>query len=242
MENALTTDLLYLSEHPRRTFEFDAGVVAVKPEGVVLDRTYCFVESGGQLADTGWIDGEAMTDVRRVDGQVIHVVDQPTRLEVGQPVHVRIDRARVEASARTHTGAHVIVGVAWREWRAEVVGAQLALGSGHLDLRFDEVPADLKPRLEALVNAEVLADRPVTVSFLDREEVESDPELARFRLALQTHAGDSIRIVDILGLDREPDGGTHVESTGVVGAMRIERVENKGRGVRRVRFTVQARQ
>lgn len=242
MDDTPKTELLYLNEHPRTTFEFDATVVAVDPIGLVLDKTYCFVEGGGQLSDTGWVENEQMTDVRRTTGdRVVHVVNSPDRFQVGQSVHVRIDPARVEASARAHTAAHVIAGVAWREWNAEVGGAQLGLGSGHLDLRFEEVPPDLKSRLEEMANEEVRADRGIVVSFLSREEAERDLELTRFTLALQTHGKDGIRVVDIQGLDREPDGGTHLESTGQLGDMRVEKVENKGRGIRRVRFVVETR-
>jgi misacylated tRNA(Ala) deacylase len=182
-----------------------------------------------------------MTDVCWVDGRVVHVVEQPEAFQPGQAVQVRIDPARVEASARAHTAAHVIAGIAWREWKAEVAGAQLGLGSGHLDLRFDEVPVDLKAQLEALANDEIRADRTIVVDILTRDEVERDVELARFTLALQAHGGDGVRVVDIQGLDREPDGGTHLESTGQLGGMRVDKVENKGKGIRRVRFSADSR-
>ena len=108
-----------------------------------------------------------------------------------------------------------------------------------MDFNLPQVPADFKSRLEDLVNAEIAADRRIEVRVLPREEALAIPDIVRTQAALIPHDEPEIRVVDIVGLDSQADGGTHVASTAQVGRVRVTKVESKGRANRRVRLRLE---
>jgi misacylated tRNA(Ala) deacylase len=108
-------------------------------------------------------------------------------------------------------------------------------GEARMDFNLPEVPPDFKARLEELVNAEVAADRAVAVKVLGRDEALALPDIIRTQSNLIPADEQEIRIVDIVGLDTQADGGTHVASTARIGRVAVVKVESKGRANRRVR-------
>jgi misacylated tRNA(Ala) deacylase len=136
---------------------------------------------------------------------------------------------------RTHSGLHVLCGVVFRDFGALVTGGNMEPGEARMDFNLPEVPGDFKARLEELVNAEVAADRAVAVRVLPRAEALAMPDIIRTQSNLIPPDEREIRIVDIVGLDVQADGGTHVASTGQIGKVQVVKVESKGRANRRVR-------
>lgn len=233
------TDLLYLRDAHQKTFT--ARVIAVEDSAVVLDGTHFYPTGGGQPHDTGtltWSGGSAQViDVRKAGDDVLHVLDGsvPT---VGTEVSGEIDWDRRHALMRTHTALHVLCGVIWNEWRVPVTGGNMDPLSARMDFEFDPLPEGFATRVEELVNAELAADRPIEVSFLPRSTAVMDEDLIRTKVSLIPESVSEIRVVDIVGLDKQADGGTHVRSTAEVGHIRVLKVENKGKGNKRVRLEI----
>ena len=149
-----------------------------------------------------------------------------------------VDWDRRHALMRTHTALHVLCGVIWNEWRVPVTGGNMEPLSARMDFEFDPLPEGFGPRVEELVNAELAADRPIEVEFLPRDVAVEDEDLIRTKVNLIPESVKEIRVVDIVGLDKQADGGTHVRTTGEVGRIRVMKTENKGKGNKRVRLEV----
>jgi misacylated tRNA(Ala) deacylase len=240
------TDLLYLRDAELR--EFTATVVAVRDGRVALDRTAFYATGGGQPHDVGTLDGLPVTDVRKVHGPdevdpsladlVWHSVDGDSLPGVGATVSGSVDWTRRHQLMRTHTALHILCGVIWNEWRVPVTGGNMEPLSARMDFEFDPVPEGFAQRIEELVNAEIAADRPIEVSFLPRDTAVQDADLIRTKVSLIPESVSEIRVVDIVGLDKQADGGTHVRSTREVGALRVTKLENKGKGNKRVRVEI----
>ncbi len=236
----MSTELLYLRD--AYLTKADARVTAVDGNGVTLDRTVFYPTGGGQPHDTGvlrWDRGEArVTDVRKRGDEVVHTVEGDV-LPVGTPVESEIDWERRHRLMRTHTALHVLCGVIWNEWGVPVTGGNMEPLSARMDFELDPTPEGFGARVEELVAAEVAADRPIEVSFLPRAEAVLDEALIRTKVSLVPESVAEIRVVDIVGLDKQADGGTHVRSTGEVGRVRVVKTESKGKGNKRVRIAVE---
>jgi misacylated tRNA(Ala) deacylase len=233
------TDLLYLRDAELR--RFDAVVTDSGDAGVVLDRTAFYVTGGGQPHDTGtltWDDrSAAVIDVRKVDGEVRHVLDGDVP-PAGAAVTGEIDWERRHALMRTHTALHVLCGVIWNEWGKAVTGGNMEPLSARMDFGFDPLPEGFGATVERLVNDELAADRPIEVDFLPRDTAVTDADLIRTKVDMIPPSVPEIRVVDIVGLDKQADGGTHVRSTGEVGRIRVVKTESKGKGNKRIRIEV----
>ncbi len=156
----------------------------------------------------------------------------------GDEVHGELDWERRHALMRTHTALHVLCGVIWNEWRVPVTGGNMEPLSARMDFEFDPLPEGFGPRIEELVNAELAAARPVEVAFLDRGVALADEDLIRTKVSLIPESVQEIRVVDIVGLDKQADGGTHVATTAEVGRIRVLKTESKGKGNKRIRLEV----
>lgn len=235
------TDLVYLRDVDLRTFE--AVVVGVDGQTVALDRTAFYPTGGGQPHDVGTLAGSAVVGVRKgssPDGShswVWHELDGPVP-SVGDTVEGQVDETRRHHLMRTHTAMHILCGVIWNEWKVPVTGGNMEPLSGRMDFEFDPVPEGFAARIEELVNAEIVADRPVRVDFLPRDTALQDADLIRTKVSLIPESVSEIRVVDIVGLDKQADGGTHVHSTSQVGRVKVLKVENKGKGNKRVRIEI----
>ena len=236
------TDRLYLVDADLRTF--DATVVSVDGDRVELDRTAFYATSGGQPHDTGhlvWATGAAaVLDVRTVDGRVLHTLAGPVP-EVTTTVTGEVDDVRRRQMMRTHTAMHVLCGVMWRDWKRVVTGGNMDALSGRMDFEVDHLPEGFAAEVEALCNVEIAADRPIEVSFIARDDAVLDRDLIRTKVNLIPDSVTEIRIVDIVGLDRQADGGTHVSFTGQVGRLKVVKTESKGKGFKRIRFVLHDR-
>ena len=212
-------------------------MVACRDNAVALDRTAFYATGGGQPHDTGVLGGLVVTDVRKEVDHVWHTVegDVPT---VGTSVLGEIAWERRHQLMRTHTALHILCGVIWNEWRVPVTGGNMEPLSARMDFEFDPLPEGFVGRVEQLVNDAIERDYPIAVSFLPRSTAVQDAELIRTKVSLIPDTVSEIRVVDIVGLDKQADGGTHVRSTKEVGTFRVVKTESKGKGNKRLRIEI----
>ena len=233
------TELLYLRDAYLR--HFDATVIDVRDDAIALERTAFYPTGGGQPHDTGTLAGLPVIDVRKEGELVWHIVDPGAASglpEVGAVVEGSIDWERRHRLMRTHTALHVLCGVIWNEWRVPVTGGNMEPLSARMDFEFDPLPEGFAQRIEELVNAALAADHRIEVTFLPRDTALGDADLIRTKVNMIPESVREIRVVDIVGLDKQADGGTHVHSTNEVGRIRVLKLENKGRGNKRVRLEI----
>jgi misacylated tRNA(Ala) deacylase len=220
----------------------DATVVAIAAAGVVLDRTVFYARGGGQPGDTGtlrWDDrfvSVADTVKDRDSGEILHAVDGDPP-PVGATVTCELDWSRRYMHMRTHTALHALSGVIFTDHGAKVTGGNMESGGiARMDFELDAMSAELGRDVEAKLNRLLAEDRPVHVLFLPRADALADPDLIRTKIDLVPPAIDPIRVIDIEGIDKQADGGTHVRSTGEVGTVRVVKTESKGKANKRMRI------
>ena len=230
------TDLLYLRDAYLR--EFDASVVEVRDDVVVLDRTAFYATGGGQPHDTGTLGAATVVDVRKDGDRVWHTLDGVSPVE-GTTVHGVLDWDRRHALMRTHTALHILCGVIWARWSTPVTGGNMEPLAARMDFEFDPLPEGFGEEVEHLVNEAIAADHPIEVSFLPRDAALADEDLIRTKVNLLPESVREIRVVDIVGLDKQADGGTHVASTREVGRVVVVKTESKGKGNKRIRLRVE---
>ncbi len=213
---------------------------------VVLDRTVAYPGGGGQPADRGAIlraDGRRWTvrSARTIDGEIVHELepDDGDPPAVGDAVVLDLDRSRRLALMRTHTALHALCGVVWRDYGALVTGGNMEPGTGRMDFEFERMSGDLVDAIEAAVNIELAAERDVRVDFKPRDEAFAIPDLIRTKVNLLPPGIDVIRTIEIVGLDLQADGGTHVANTREVGGIRVTGYESKGRINKRIRIALE---
>jgi len=237
--------LCYTDAYARST---EARVEAVDDGGeaplIVLDRTVFYPGGGGQPADRGFLvrtaDGRSWIarGAKKSGGDIVHEVE-PGGVgppAVGDVVSVDLDWARRHALMRTHTALHALCGVVWRDYGALVTGGNMEPGAGRMDFEFERMSGDLVDEIEAKVNAELAAGRDVRVNVLPRDEAFAIPDLIRTKINLLPPGIEEIRTIEIVGLDLQADGGTHVANTLEVGGIRVTGYESKGRINKRIRI------
>jgi misacylated tRNA(Ala) deacylase len=235
------TDKIYSTEAYARTMDARVARTDVEDNRILLDRTVFYPGGGGQPHDIGelWVGDDRLQVVRVTadrDG-VWHWLEGGLP-GIGTDLRGELDWDRRYRMMRTHTAMHAMCGVIWRRYQVPVTGGNMDAGEGRLDFELPDWNSEHKPTVEAELNAELASRLPVEVSFLPREEADQDPSLIRTKVSLLPPGLREVRVIDIVGLDRQADGGTHVESTGEVGSISLATVKSKGRGFRRFRFTL----
>ena len=219
--------------------EWEATVLDVSDEGIVLDRSAFYPGGGGQPPDEGvllW--GGVQTRIvgaRKGDDLFLVPAEGDPVPPVGTTVQGALDDPRRTALMRTHSGLHLLSGVVFRDFGALVTGGNMAPLEARMDFNLPEVPPGFKEAIEAACNVEVEADRRIDVKVLSREQAFEIPDIIRTATNLLPPDLQEVRIVDIVGLDTQADGGTHVASTRQIGRVEVVKVENKGKGFRRLR-------
>ena len=237
---------LCYSDAYARTVEARVAVVDESGEAplVVLDRTVFYPGGGGQPSDRGLLlrasGGRAWTvrSARKSGGDIVHELEPgpdgpPTRDDV---VTVDLDWARRYALMRTHTALHALCGVVWRDYGALVTGGNMEPGGGRMDFEFERMSGDLVAEIEATVNTELAHKRDVRVDVLPRDQALAIPDLIRTKINLLPEGITEIRTIEIVGLDLQADGGTHVSNTSEVGGIKVTGYESKGRINKRIRL------
>jgi misacylated tRNA(Ala) deacylase len=219
--------------------EFEGHVVEVNAadRSVALDRTAFFPGGGGQPCDRGWLGGVPVTRTARQGDVVWHWLDGDPPA-VGSSVTGALDWDLRYRLMRTHTAFHILCGVVWRDWKAQVTGGNMEPLKGRMDFEFETLHGDLVAEIEKRINAEVAAARPVAVKVLPREEAFQIPDLIRTKINLLPEGIREVRIVEIQGLDLQADGGTHVANTREVGKIRVAGYESKGKINKRIKLEI----
>jgi misacylated tRNA(Ala) deacylase len=151
-------------------------------------------------------------------------------------VRIDVEWARRYALMRTHTALHTLCGVVWRDYGAQVTGGNMEPGSGRMDFEFETMSGELVGEIEAKVNDELRLERDVRVNVLPRAEAFAIPDLIRTKVNLLPEGIEQIRTIEIVGLDLQADGGTHVANTREVGGIHVTGYESKGRINKRIRL------
>lgn len=223
--------------------EFDATIASAEGDRIVLDRTALYARSGGQPSDLGII---------RANDQEFRVVDSKKQGEdiwhqlnsagpvVGIPIHGILDWDRRYKLMRTHTALHILCGVIFRDYGAQVTGGDMEPLTARMDFEFDRMSAEFAHEVEERINAEVTAAREVTVNVLPRVEAFQIPDLIRTKINLLPPGIEKVRVVEIVGLDLQADGGTHVANTREVGQIHVVGHESKGKINKRLRIALDA--
>lgn len=229
------TELLYQTD--AYVQNFTAVVTDVVDGGVVLDRTAFYPGGGGQPCDFGTLRAVSqtwpVTNVKKVGGQVVHFVDGEG-LAVGTAVTGQLDWTRRYQLMRTHTAMHILCGVVWRDYGAQVTGGNMDPLQGRMDFEFETMRQELVAEIETAVNREVAAAREVHVAILPREQAFQIPDLIRTKINLLPEGIAEVRTVELVGLDLQADGGTHVANTREVGRIRIVDYKSKGKINKRI--------
>ncbi|RIK44049.1 MAG: Ala-tRNA(Pro) hydrolase [Chloroflexi bacterium] len=231
------TELLYYQD--AYTKAFSATVLAVEPVGdsvrLALDRTAFYPGGGGQPHDIGWLllddQRSPVTAVKKEGEHIWHTVGQKSdgaTIGVGAILRGELDWERRYRLMRTHTAMHILCGVVWRDYGASVTGGNMDLGEGRMDFEFASLTRDLISEIEAKCNAEIAAARAVRTKILPREEAFQIPDLIRTKINLLPAGIQEVRTVEIVGLDLQADGGTHVANTREVGQIKVVDYKSKG--------------
>jgi misacylated tRNA(Ala) deacylase len=222
--------------------EWDAIVLASGPDGIVLDRSAFYPGGGGQPPDHGtllWGGVQTrIAGVRKGDDLYLLPLEGDPLPPPGTTVRGAVEDDRRTALMRTHSGLHVLCGVVFRDFGALVTGGNMEPLTARMDFNLDAVPPGFKETVEEACNTELRADRQIMVRELPRDEAFQIPDIIRTATNLVPEDVKQVRIIDIVGLDTQADGGTHVASTSQVGRISVVKVENKGKGFRRLRIAI----
>lgn len=233
------TQTLYLDD--AYAARFDAHVIDEDEHSVVLDRTLFYPRGGGQMADKGYLQsyGEKFSVIAvEKRGDLIYHSVAGRLPALGARIQGEIDWDHRYTMMRTHTAIHVLCGVVYHRYGVTVTGNQMYPDRARVDLSLADLNPETVSELERDVNEAIAAGYPVKARWLPRSEADVRPELIRTKINLVPAHIDPVRIVEIVGLDAQSDGGTHVNNTLEVGGIRITKTENKGRENRRIEFVL----
>ena len=220
---------------------FEAEVTDVMDGGLVLDRTAFYPAGGGQPSDTGMLESGdrawVVTRVGRSAGHVVHYLDGDAPA-VGSPVRGEIDWEQRYQLMRTHTALHILCGVIWRDYGAQVTGGNMKPLQARMDFELEAMSAEFAKEVEEKANREVDRALDVRSNVLPREEAFQIPDLIRTKINLLPPGIQEVRTIEIHGLDLQADGGTHVASTAEVGRIRVVGHESKGKINKRLRIAL----
>ena len=220
--------------------EWDAVVLDATGDGIVLDRSAFYPGGGGQPPDHGvllWGGVQTRIDgARKGDDLYLIPAEGDPVPPAGTTVRGAVDDERRTALMRTHSGLHVLCGVVFRDYGALVTGGNMEPLTARMDFDLPQLPEGFRDAVEAACNAEVEAGRRIDARVLPREQAFAIPDIIRTATNLVPPEVAEVRIIDIVGLDQQADGGTHVATTSQIGTIQVVKIENKGRGFRRLRI------
>lgn len=223
--------------------DFEAMVLSASETTVILDRTLFYPRGGGQMGDTGQLTGNFrhvdVVGTEKRDGDICHVV-QTGSLKVGDSVMGVIDWEHRYQQMRTHTALHVLCGVIFKRFGATVTGCQMYPDRARMDFALADLSPERVREIAAACNETIREGHAVRTRWVSRSEAELIPDLIRTRVNLLPPDMDPIRLVEIVGVDLQVDGGTHVRNTFEVGGVTILKTENKGTLNKRIEISIPA--
>jgi len=223
--------------------EFDASITAVDGNKVALDQTAFYPGGGGQPHDVGTLtaaNGETwnVVKVSKQGADVWHELDRAAP-PAGPPVRGAIEWGRRYKLMRTHTALHILCGVIFRDYGASVTGGNMEPLKGRMDFEFETMRQEFVKQIEEKINVEVAQARPTRVQILPREAAFQIPDLIRTKINLLPAGIAEVRTVEIVGLDLQADGGTHVANTSEVGRIRVVDYKSKGKINKRIEVALE---
>ena len=238
------TELLYQTDAYLQ--EFSANVLSVIEEtrAVILDKTAFYPGGGGQPCDFGsmLINGVVyvVEKVKKQGDDILHFLGGDAPMPISNTAsHGTLDWTRRYKLMRTHTALHILCGTVFRDYGALVTGGDMEPLKGRLDFEFETMRGELVREIEVAINTEVAEARDIRVKILPREEAFQIPDLIRTKINLLPDGIQQVRTVEIVGLDLQADGGTHVRNTSEVGKIRVVDYKSKGAINKRVYIEVE---
>ena len=233
------TKLLYQTDSYLKEFQAKVTGVDTEAHAVILDQTAFYPGGGGQVPDKGYIqfNGQTSNLVRAKNSPngLLHIVAEEDALpEEGTEITGVIDWERRYKVMRTHTAMHILCGTIFRDYGAQVTGGDMEPLKGRMDFEFESMTKELVSVINEAVNKEVAAARDIKVAILPREEAFKIPDLIRTKINLLPEHIKEVRTVEIVGLDLQADGGTHVKNTSEVGTMHVVDYKSKGKINKRI--------
>lgn len=227
------TELVYQTDSYTKEFDAQVTSVLLAERAVSLDRTAFYPGGGGQPCDYGTLIVNGVTyplnKVKKQGDDVLHFLGGEADLPaVGSTAHGILDWERRYRLMRTHTALHILCGAVFRDYGALVTGGEMEPGKGRLDFEFETMRGELVREIETSINKEAAQEREIRVQILPREEAFQIPDLIRTKINLLPPGISHVRTVEIVGLDLQADGGTHVRNTREVGTIRVADYKSKG--------------
>jgi misacylated tRNA(Ala) deacylase len=222
------TELLYHTDAYLKEFEAEITGLSEEENGIYLNRTAFYPSGGGQPNDTGvfLIDGQEIP-VKAIKKGNLYIIEGALPA-LGTAVKGLINWERRYKLMRTHTAMHILCGVVWRDYGASVTGGNMEPLEGRMDFEFERMQKELVQEIETKINIEVAAERDIRVNILPRDEAFQIPDLIRTKINLLPPGIPEVRTIEIVGLDLQADGGTHVANTREVGHLRVKDYQSKG--------------
>lgn len=238
------TELLYQTDSYLQACDARVTGTDGDAHGVILDQTPFYPGGGGQPADSGTLTiGEATYPVsraRKIGAEVLHLLPPEAPLPAsGASLRAQIDWPRRYQLMRTHTALHILCGVVFRDYGASVTGGDMDPLQGRMDFEFESMHKELVQEIESAVSREIAARREVRVAILPRAEAFRIPDLIRTKINLLPEGIQQVRVVEIVGLDLQADGGTHVHNLAEVGRVRVVDYKSKGKINKRIYIEIQ---
>jgi misacylated tRNA(Ala) deacylase len=243
------TELLYQTDSYMQSFDAIVEGVDEQSHGLILDRSAFYPGGGGQPADSGSLNrldkasgpsyALRVTRAKKIGDQVVHLIEGEGLLPpAGTAIRGQVDWEHRYQLMRTHTAMHILCGVIFRDYGASVTGGDMDPLQGRMDFEFETMHKELVVEIEAAINREIASARPVRVAILPRDEAFRIPDLIRTKINLLPEGIQQVRVVEIVGLDLQADGGTHVHNTSEVGKIRVTDYKSKGKINKRIYIEV----
>ena len=238
------TRLLYQTDSYLKSFEARVSALDAENRGVALDQSAFYPGGGGQPADSGSLTIAGFTypvkRAKKAGDEVFHFLEGDSPLpEVGAAVLGQVEWERRYKLMRTHTALHILCGVVFRDYGASVTGGDMDPLEGRMDFEFETMHHELVDQIQLAVNQEIANARAIRVAILPRDEAFKIPDLIRTKINLLPDGIPQVRTVEIVGLDLQADGGTHVQNTSEVGKVRVVDYKSKGKINKRIYIAVE---
>ena len=237
------TDLLFQTDSYLK--EFEAEIIAIEEDCVILDRTAFAYRGGGLQSDDGELvtsDGEryAVVEVFSKGGKILHKLEpQPIENLIKQRVKCSINWEKRYRQMRMHTALHAMSSLLYNKYGSHVTGGNITPEKSRVDFEIDHLRQERVEEIMVELKKIIDGDHKISVSFMARDEALKDPELIRTKVNLIPESVKTIRVVDIENVDKQADGGVHVASTKEIGTIIPLKSENRGKNNKRLYFTIE---
>jgi misacylated tRNA(Ala) deacylase len=241
---SLMTLTLYQTDSYLQNFEAEVAAIDEENHAIILNQTAFYPGGGGQPSDSGTLNHSGtsflVSKVKKVGAEVLHFIDGDMTLpSPGSRLTGQIDWQRRYQLMRTHSALHVLCGVVFRDYGALVTGGDMDPMKGRMDFEFETMQRELVQEIEMAINLEVKKSRPIKVQILPRDDAFQIPDLIRTKINLLPEGITHVRTVEIIGLDLQADGGTHVGNTSEIGRIKVVDYKSKGKINKRIYIAVE---